>query len=122
MNRAKNCRPAVDRSVSQELRARIFERDEFTCRVCGAVDGDPDPYYRGRTVGLTIGYIADRPKARLNEAGNLRTECTTCNEGLRKVPLRKSSRAHLLNLIRRAAVDDQRAVLAVLQRALERSA
>jgi hypothetical protein len=68
-------------------------------------------------VGLTVGYIAAKPRGGgRNPRGNLRTECRNCKEGLRNVPSPMSSRIELFKQIRRATIDDQRAVLGWLQR------
>jgi HNH endonuclease len=108
-------RPLVARSISKELRARVLERNGFTCQACGAAAGDPDPYNPGRTVRLTIGHIIDASRGGKVEIGNLRAECSNCNEGLQNTSLAKPSRIELLKQIRRATLDDQRAVLVWLQ-------
>jgi hypothetical protein len=50
------------------------------------------------------------------EFGNLRAECSNCNEGLQNTSLAKPSRIELLKQIRRATLDNQLAVLVWLQR------
>jgi hypothetical protein len=107
--------PLIDRAVSKELRARVLERNGFTCQACGAAAGDPDPYNPGRTIRLTIGHIIDASKGGKVEFGNLRAECSNCNEGLQNTSLAKPSRIELMKQIRRATLDDQRAVLTWLQ-------
>ncbi len=109
-------RPILDRTISKELRPRILERNGFTCQMCGAAAGDPDPFRPGRTVRLTIGHIIPFSKGGKAEFGNLRAECTNCNEGLQNATLPKPSLIELLKQIRRATLDDQRAVLEWLQK------
>ena len=65
---------------------------------------------------LTVGYIAAGYEGRRDVLGNLRTECTDCNEGFRDIALPKPNRIKLFGQIRRATIDDQRAVLEWLQR------
>jgi hypothetical protein len=109
-------RPILDRAISKEMRARVLERNGFTCQMCGAAAGDLDPFHPGRTTRLTIGHIVDFSKGGKAEFGNLRAECTNCNEGLQNTSLPKPSRIEVLKQIRRATLDDQRAVLEWLQR------
>jgi len=109
-------RPIMDRAISKEMRARVLERNGFTCQMCGAAAGDPDPFHPTRTIRLTIGHIVDFSKGGKSEFGNLRAECTNCNEGLQNTSLPKPSRIEVLKQIRRATLDDQRAVLEWLQR------
>ncbi len=109
-------RPILPRSISKELRARVLERNGFTCQACGAGPDDPDPFHPGRKIQLTIGHIIDFSKGGKSEIGNLRAECTNCNEGLQNTSLPKPSRIELFKQIRRATIDDQRATLEWLQR------
>ncbi len=108
--------PILDRAISKELRARVLERNGFTCQACGAAAGDPDPFHPARTIRLTIGHIIDFSKGGKSELGNLRAECTNCNEGLQNTSLPKPSRIELFKQIRRATLDDQRAALEWLDR------
>ncbi len=108
-------RPILDRAISKELRARVLERNGFTCQACGAAAGDPDPFHPGRTIRLTIGHIIEFSKGGKSEFGNLRAECTNCNEGLQNASLPKPSQIELFKQIRRATLDDQRAALEWLQ-------
>ena len=109
-------RPILDRAISKEVRARVLERNGFTCQACGAGPDDPDPFHPDRTIRLTIGHIVDFSKGGKSVLGNLRAECTNCNEGLQNTSLPKPSRIELLKQIRRATLDDQRAVLEWLDR------
>lgn len=74
------------------------------------------PFPRERTGRLTMGHIVDKSKGGDDSPGNLRAVCTNCNEGLQNAALPKPSRVWLLSQARRATVDDQKAVLAWLQR------
>jgi hypothetical protein len=109
-------RAILDRTISKEIRARVLERNGFTCQACGAAAGDPDPFHPDRTIRLTIGHIVDFSKGGKSEFGNLRAECTNCNEGLQNTSLPKPSRIELFKQIRRATLDDQRVVLEWLER------
>jgi hypothetical protein len=103
--------PAFKRGISKETRARVLERNGYTCQMCGVAAGDPDPLNASRTVRLTIGHIVDKSKGGKDIPENLRAVCTNCNEGLQNAALPKPDRVWLLSQVRRAAIDDQQAVL-----------
>lgn len=108
-------RPAFARNISKEVRARVLERNGYTCQMCGAAAGDPDPFRADRTVRLTMGHVIDKEKGGEDTESNLRAVCTNCNEGLQNAAMPKPDRVWLLSQIRRAPVDDQMAVLQWLQ-------
>ncbi len=103
--------PAFARGISKETRAWVFERNGYTCQMCGVAAGDPDPLGSNRTVRLTMGHILDKSKGGDDSAQNLRAVCTSCNEGLQNTALPKPDQIHLLAQIRRATINDQEAVL-----------
>lgn len=103
-------RPAFERGISKETRAFVLERNGYTCQMCGVAAGDIDPYHQNRTVRLTMGHIKDKSKGGGDSAENLRALCTTCNEGLQNAALPKPDRIWLLAQVRRATIDDQKAV------------
>ncbi|MFO0882871.1 MAG: HNH endonuclease signature motif containing protein [Pirellulales bacterium] len=103
--------PAFKRGISKELRAQIIERNGYTCQMCGLAAGDPDPLGGPRPVRLTIGHIIDKSKGGEDVPQNLRAVCNNCNEGLQNTAPPKPSRLHLLAQVRRATIDDQKAVL-----------
>jgi len=112
--------PAFARGISKETRARVLERNGFTCQMCGAAAGDPDEFHSRRTIRLTMGHIIDKSKGGSDTIENLRAVCTNCNEGLQNTSLPKPNRIELLKQIRRATIDDQRAVLKWLQSKFKR--
>lgn len=103
-------RPAFHRGISKETRATVLERNGYTCQMCGAAAGDPDPLHPTRTVRLTMGHIIDKSKGGDDSDANLRAVCTNCNEGLQNAALPKPSRIWLLAQVRRATIHDQEAV------------
>jgi len=104
-------RPAFSRNISKETRAVVLERNGYTCQMCGLAAGDPDPFDPSRKVRLTMGHIIDKSKGGSDTPDNLRAICSNCNEGLQNAAMPKPSRVWLLSQVRRARVDDQRAVL-----------
>ncbi len=104
-------RPSFHRDISKETRAAVLERNGYTCQMCGVAAGDPDPYHSGRSIRLTMGHIIDKSKGGDDSLSNLRAVCTNCNEGLQNAALPKPDRIWLLAQVRRATIDDQKAVL-----------
>lgn len=102
--------PALSKSLSKETRALILDRNGFTCQMCGAAAGETHPY-DGRKVRLHIGHIVDKSLGGSDEPSNLRALCSVCNEGAANITLPRPEAAKLLAQIRRAANDDQRAIL-----------
>lgn len=103
--------PAFRRGMSKETRARVLERNGYTCQMCGVAAGDADPLNSARTIRLTIGHILDKSKGGDDSPQNLRAVCTNCNEGLQNTALPKPERIHLLSQTRRATIDDQKVLL-----------
>jgi len=104
-------KPAFGRNVSKELRAFVLDRNGFTCQMCGAVAGEPDPFDPSRKTRLHIGHIIDKSLGGPDEAGNLRAVCSVCNEGARNLTLDRPSLQKLLVQVRRATNQDQLAIL-----------
>lgn len=107
--------PAFDRKISKETRAYVLDRNGYTCQMCGAGAGDPDPYHANRKVRLTMGHIIDKDKGGTDDPSNLRALCTNCNEGLQNTAAPRPDRLHLMKLLRRANNDDQLHALTWLQ-------
>jgi hypothetical protein len=84
-------KPAFRRGISKELRARVLERNGFTCQMCGAAAGDDDPYHPSRPLRLTMGHIIDKSKGGRDAFDNLRALCTNCNEGLQNTSFRNQA-------------------------------
>ena len=75
--------PSRKKRISSRLRAEVLRRDRYQCQSCGQGPPDIDPDTR-RSVKLQVHHIDDTlEEPRLNEIWNLRTRCSTCNEGAR---------------------------------------
>ncbi len=97
------------RAISAKLRAEVLDRNGFTCQMCGLTPGDVDPF-TGRKVRLHIGHIVDKNLGGRDELSNLRSLCSTCNQGAKNVTSEKPSEIWLLSQIRRAGRSEQIAV------------
>jgi 5-methylcytosine-specific restriction endonuclease McrA len=62
--------PAFSREISKETRAYVLDRDGFTCQMCGAVAGEPNPY-DNRTTILHIGHVIDKSMGGTDDPSNL---------------------------------------------------
>ena len=109
-------RPAFKRNISKETRAIVLERNGYTCQMCGSAAGDPDPFNPNRTIRLTLGHIIDKSKGGEDTPSNLRAVCSNCNEGLQNAASIKPDRLQLLSQLRRATIDDQKAIIEWLLR------
>jgi hypothetical protein len=97
------------RGISAKLRAEVLDRNGFTCQMCGLTPGEIDPA-TNRKVRLHIGHIVDKSLGGKEELSNLRTLCSTCNQGAKNITGEKPTGIWLLSQVRRAGQDEQRAV------------
>lgn len=97
------------RTLSQKVRAEVLDRNGMTCQMCGISPYDVDPY-TGRRARLHVGHIVDKSLGGTDDPSNLRTLCSTCNQGAKNVTAEKPSSVWLLSQVRRAGIDEQKAV------------
>ena len=80
-----------ERGVNKRIRMEVFERDDYTCQVCGLSQGDDDPYKEGRKITLHVGHITAHKRKDESEpishkkldVDDFITMCNVCNEGLK---------------------------------------
>lgn len=109
-------KPSFERTISKETRSLVLDRNGFTCRMCGAVAGEPHPFDTGRSTRFHIGHIVDKSMGGTDDAENLQALCSVCNEGAANITLQRPEAAKLLVQLRRAPGKDQQEVLAWLVR------
>ena len=63
--------PSFERGISKETRAFVLDRNGFTCQMCGAAAGEPNPYDANRKTRLHIGHIIDKSMGGTDDPGNL---------------------------------------------------
>ena len=106
--------PAIERSISPQLRNEILERNGFTCQQCGAGAGDPDPYTPGRKVRLHVDHIVPLSQGGTDDRDNLRALCSTCNQGKSNIQTPTESTLNILARLRKAPRNVQREVYEAL--------
>ena len=70
----------VARTISGKVRRRIYERNGFTCRVCGAEAGEESGCEPGRKCRLQIDHILPISQGGTDEEHNLRAVCVYYNK------------------------------------------
>lgn len=93
---------AFEKAISKELRALVLDRNDFTCQMCGAMAGEPDPYDNSHTIRLRISHIIDKSMGGPDHPSNIRAICSVCNEGAKNLTLDRPSARKLLIQVRRA--------------------
>ncbi len=111
--------PVIDDDVSPQLRSQILERNGYTCQLCGAGPGDPDPFNPNRKIRLHIDHIVPRKQGGKSETDNLRVLCSVRNQGKGAVQPASETALNLLARIRRTPRSVQREVHEALKRYFE---
>lgn len=72
------------RSISAKLRVAVLERDGSRCQLCGRTPEDDDPVIEDRKVRLHVDHIIPLSEGGTHDISNLRTTCSSCNQGRRE--------------------------------------
>ena len=106
--------PVKLRGMSQAQRARILERNGYTCQACGA--GTEDETTSGRRVKLVIDHHDAFAHGGPEDDGNLRVLCQECNGGAKDLTAQPPSWSRVMSQVRRAKREDQIQVLEQLEK------
>jgi len=109
--------PGIGRSVPPGLRSKILERNGYTCQLCGAGAGDPDPCHPGRKVRLHVDHIVPASQGGRTEEDNLMVTCSACNQGKMNIQSPSESAKNLIARIRKQPRAVQREVYEYLEKA-----
>jgi len=112
-------KPVISRSVSPQLRNEILERNGYTCQLCGAGPGDPDPFNPQRKVRLHIDHIKPISQGGEDEKDNLRVLCSACNQGRSNVQPPTETALNIIAKIRKLPKSAQREIFEILKRKFE---
>jgi len=110
--------PGFGRGMSPQLRTMILERNGFTCQMCGAGAGDPDPFDPARKVRFHIDHIVPVSQGGTDDPLNLRVVCSACNAGRSNVETPSETARNLIARIRRAPRSVQREIFEMLKRSI----
>lgn len=109
-------KPVIARSISPQLRNEILERNGFTCQLCGAGPGDPDPFNPNRKVRLHIDHVKPISQGGTDDKSNLRVLCSACNQGRANVQPPSETALNILAKIRKLPRSAQQEVFGFLSR------
>ncbi len=98
-----------------QLRNHILERNGFTCQLCGAAGGDPDPTNPSRKLTLNVDHEVPLSQGGPNDESNLRVLCSLCNHGRANIQSASESAKNLLARLRRTPRSVQREVYEALR-------
>ena len=104
----------VFHDISQAQRARILQRNGYTCQACGA--GVEDKMSDGRTVRLVIDHHEARMHGGATADSNLRVLCHECNAGAKDFIAQPPTYTRGMATVRSAKREDPFRVLEQLER------
>ncbi len=102
------------RTISRAQRARVLERNGYTCQSCGA--GVEDKTQSGRPVKLVIDHHEAFSYGGPDDDANLRVLCQECNGGAKNLVSAPPTWKWLMSQVRRAKREDQMKVLEQLEK------
>ncbi len=111
--------PSLGRGISPQLRNEILERNGFTCQLCGAGPGDPDPFNPSRKLKLHIDHVVPISQGGSNDKDNLRVLCSACNQGRSNIQPLSESALNIMARIRRLPRSVQKEVYEKLKQTFE---
>jgi len=109
-------KPVISRTISPQLRNEILERNGFTCQLCGAGAGDPDPFNPNRKVRLHVDHVKPISQGGTDDKSNLRVLCSACNQGRSNVQPPSDTALNILAKIRKLPRTEQKEIFEFLKR------
>jgi hypothetical protein len=104
------------KATSDKIRREVFERDGHRCLICGIGAGEYYPDQPTKKARLTLGHFVADSLRGSNDAANLRTECSRCNEPAKEVVARSESAAEILPKIRNLSKAEKIRLLSWIER------
>jgi hypothetical protein len=109
-------KPVIARMISPQLRNEILERNGFTCQLCGAGPGDPDPFNPNRKVRLHVDHVKPISQGGTDDKDNLRVLCSACNQGRANIQPPSDTALNILAKIRKLPRTEQKEIFEFLKR------
>jgi hypothetical protein len=106
----------MSNAITKTMRQKIFESDNHRCLICGIGAGETYPDQPRRKARLTLGCLVANSFRGPNDAANLRTECSRCNEPAKEVVARSESAAEILPKIRNLSKAEKIRLLTWIER------
>ncbi len=106
----------MGKAITKTMRQKIFESDSHRCLICGIGAGETYPDQPRRKARLTLGRLVTDSLGGSNDAANLRTECSRCNEPAKEVVARSESAAEILPKIRNLSKAEKIRLLSWIER------
>jgi len=113
--------PAFGRGIPAGVRTRVLERNGYTCQLCGAAGGDPDPTNPAQKIRLHLDHVLPVSQGGSSDEDNLRVLCSACNQGRANIQPASEGAKNLLMRLRKAPRAVQREVYEALKRRFEGS-
>jgi hypothetical protein len=108
--------PVIGRTISPQTRNEVLERNGYTCQLCGAGPGDPDPFNPNRKIRLHIDHIIPKSQGGTDDKENLRVLCSACNQARANIQTPSESALNIVARIRKAGRGVQQEVYELLKR------
>ena len=109
--------PVVSRAISGKMRRTIYERNGFTCQVCGAQAGEDSGCEPGKKCRLQIDHVLAISQGGTDDEYNLRATCVYYNKDKADVIRPASGQAiSALSVVRKLPRDVQLEVYRFLDR------
>lgn len=109
----------IARTISPQLRNEILERNGFSCQLCGAGPGDPDPFNPNRKVRLHVDHIKPLSQGGRDNKNNLRVLCSACNQGRSNIQPPSETALNIIAKIRKLPKSEQKEIYNMLKRKFE---
>jgi len=109
-----NPRNIRSRGVNKRIMFEVFERDMYTCKICGRTAEDDDPFKSGHKIKLHVGHINPHKNDEREDNSKVLTKkdfitmCNVCNEGLKNKELKSFT---LLDKVKDSTKEEKEEIL-----------
>jgi hypothetical protein len=105
-----------NRGVNKRIRFDVFERDNYTCQICGRTPADENPIYPEKMIKLHVGHIlahkGTASKKETLDTADFITMCSVCNEGAKN---KNITVVTLLDRVKKSDIDTKKEIFEYLR-------